>query len=77
MVYTDGKDLIAESMDELHRFAQRVGLKSTLFMNEERCPHYDVSKNRVRVIDNGARYTKDRKLLEAVIHTCLGEDDDT
>ena len=71
MVYTDGKQLIADTTKELHSFAQKSGLKKTFFVDQSDRPHYDVSKHRVRVIDNGAIYTKDRELFQEVINRCL------
>jgi hypothetical protein len=35
------------SIEELHAFAQKIGLKRAWFQNKERLPHYDVT---------GARY---------------------
>ena len=72
MVYTDGKVLVADSLEELHDFAKKSGLKRELFAGGDSRPHYDVSQNRVRVIDGGARYTKDRRILDHTIDRCLG-----
>ena len=72
MVFTDGNRLVAESLDELHKFAQRAGLKKDFYIDEKNCPHYDVTQNRVRVIDNGAQYTKDSRFLESILRRCAG-----
>lgn len=56
MVYTDGVHLIADSWDELHKFAQSIGLKREWFQQHPRHPHYDIitaSKMR-RAIKAGA-----------------------
>lgn len=31
------------SVDELHAFADRIGLRRAWFQTPEKCPHYDVS----------------------------------
>jgi len=42
MVYTDGKHLVADNINELHRFAQSIGLKRKWFQ-DHRIPHYDLT----------------------------------
>lgn len=49
MVYTDGVHLIADSWDELHAFAQGIGLKREWFQEHPRHPHYDIiTKTKVK-----------------------------
>ena len=73
MVYTDGRQLIADTLEELHSFARKSGLKETFFVDQKERPHYDVTQHRVRVIDNGAIYTKDERFLQEVMHRCRGK----
>lgn len=42
MVYTDGIHLIADSLDELHEFALKIGLKREWFQDHPKHPHYDL-----------------------------------
>ena len=44
-VYTDGKHLVAENVDELHDFAAAMGLKPEWFQ-DHRHPHYDLTTAR-------------------------------
>jgi hypothetical protein len=38
--------MMADTLDELHDFAQRLGMKREWFQNKDRFPHYDVSKGK-------------------------------
>lgn len=38
--------LIADSVEELHGFAKRIGMKREWFQNDSRLPHYDLTVNR-------------------------------
>lgn len=38
--------LLADSLDELHDFAQSIGLKKEWFQGHTKYPHYDMNKNR-------------------------------
>lgn len=44
--WTESCHLIADSLDELHEFANRIGMKRAWFQNDSRLPHYDLNKNR-------------------------------
>lgn len=47
--------LVADSVAELHAFAQRLGLKREWFQDKSRYPHYDVTvKVRQRALELGA-----------------------
>lgn len=41
MVYTDGIHLVADSIEELHEFAQKIGLKRCWYQSH-RFKHYDL-----------------------------------
>lgn len=66
MIYTDNIHLIADSIEELHGFAVKIGLKRCWFHNPRRKstgssknhPHYDlVNKKNLPLIDStGKRY---------------------
>lgn len=47
--------LMADDLDELHRFAASIGLQRSWFQNTGDHPHYDVTEGyRKRAIVNGA-----------------------
>lgn len=43
VIYTDGVHLVADELQELHTFAQSVGLKRQWFQEHPRHPHYDIT----------------------------------
>lgn len=48
--------LVADSLDELHAFADRLGLQRRWFQSETLYPHYDVTKSvRIRALALGAQ----------------------
>ena len=57
--------LVADNIDELHEFAQKIGLKREWFqISASGIPHYDISSSRIRAlaISLGAKQV-DRKTL--------------
>ena len=51
-MWTDGSDL-----EELHAFAEKIGLKREYFQNKPRFPHYDViPRTRRKALKNGATF---------------------
>ncbi len=38
--------LVADSLEELHKFAQRIGMKRSWFQATSRVPHYDLNVGR-------------------------------
>ena len=40
--------LFADTLDELHDFATRLGLRRAWFQNHRRLPHYDLTSNKRR-----------------------------
>jgi hypothetical protein len=38
--------LTADTLEELHAFAKRIGLKREWFQDHPLCPHYDISPKR-------------------------------
>jgi hypothetical protein len=65
MIFTDGIHLVADNIDELHSFAQSLGLKKEWFQNNLRHPHYDLTTQRARkrAIKAGARVIGNKELL--------------
>lgn len=56
--------MIADTPDELHAMAQRVGLRRSWFQDHS-VPHYDVSKSRrALAVDLGAKEITSRELVE-------------
>ena len=67
--------LVAESLDELHRFAARLGLRRNWFQDKASYPHYDVTTTvRQRALRLGAlpgskkQIIASAKLLRAELH---------
>lgn len=55
--------LVADSLDELHRFAKSLGLKRTWFQAHASLPHYDVTVEiRAMALSRGA-VAADRRML--------------
>lgn len=43
MIYTDGVHLVADSLDELHKYAVKMGIKKHWFHGTRKGhPHYDI-----------------------------------
>ena len=58
--------LMADTLDELHQFAQRMNIDARLFHRDASYPHYDITLDmRLMVIANGAM-DADRKMIIAV-----------
>jgi hypothetical protein len=73
MVYTDKIHLVADSLEELHRFAGRIGLKRAWFQNHSRHPHYDVWGSRLKsAIENGAMVVGSKEIVR-VSHKLNGD----
>ena len=63
MVYTDGIHLVADTLDELHAFALKIGLKRDWFQYRG-YPHYDLMGGMTRkAIDAGAKTRNCREIL--------------
>ncbi|MBV1790366.1 DUF4031 domain-containing protein [Marinobacterium sp. D7] len=56
--------LVADSLDELHSFAARLGLERRWFQSESFYPHYDVTLSvRYRAVQLGAINADRRKII--------------
>ncbi|MCL6515509.1 DUF4031 domain-containing protein [Alicyclobacillus sp.] len=72
MIYTDGIHLISsESLEELHAFADRIGLPRRWLHNNPRHPHYDLltAEAREAAVRAGAHWRTSRELVE-ILRTC-------
>ncbi len=65
MVYSDGVHLVADTLEELHAFAQTMELQREWFQDHPRHPHYDLTTRRAarRAFDNGAHKTTPEHIL--------------
>lgn len=64
--YTDGVHLVADTLDELHYFAQSIGLKRNYYEGVRKGhPHYDLTNTTIseKAINNGAILISSKKLL--------------
>lgn len=67
--YHEACHLVADTSDELHIFAAKIGLRERWFQNHPRLPHYDLTKSkRVLAVQCGAQEI-DRKTLVSMM--CL------
>lgn len=47
--------LVADSLEELHAFAARLGMRRSWFQDDPKLPHYDLTvKRRARAVELGA-----------------------
>ncbi|MGN2253202.1 DUF4031 domain-containing protein [Frateuria sp. GZRe12] len=57
--------LVADSTDELHAFARRLGLRASWFQSKNRYPHYDVTQFlQQRALAMGAILADRRTIVE-------------
>lgn len=56
--------MVADSMDELHEFARKIGVKPHFFHRSKTAPHYDITSDQhVVAIANGAQLVTSREVL--------------
>lgn len=56
-------------LDELHAFAEKIGLKRCWFQNHQSLPHYDITPNRRTVaVAYGAKEVTDRYMVSCYSH---------
>jgi hypothetical protein len=69
MIFTDGVHLVSDkSLEELHEFAQKLGLKRHWFQGGKRAhPHYDLTTQRKvnQAIELGAKKVTVKKVIAA------------
>jgi len=68
MIYTDGVHMIGSTVDELHQFAEKIGLHRCYYRNprKKKHPHYDLMNEKIRkkAIDNGAIFVNDKMIVK-------------
>jgi len=63
-VYTDLVHLVCQDLDNLHKFAQRIGLKREWFQDHPKHPHYDLMGRMVnRAVKAGAIVVSSREIV--------------
>ena len=64
MIVTDGLHLLADSLNELHKFAKSIGLKRKWFQPKS-SPHYDIwGIVKYRAIRAGAKLVRPKIIIE-------------
>lgn len=57
--------MAADTLEELHCMAQKVGVAKRHFQNKQGKPHYDICKqNKLKAIELGAIEVNDRQIIE-------------
>ena len=57
--------MVADSLDELHEMADKIGVNRRHFQDKPNKPHYDICKaNKKKVIELGALEVDDRLIIE-------------
>lgn len=66
MIWFDGTHLVGSDLNELHLFAQRIGLKRSWFQAHSIHPHYDITSERIKKLarDNGAVVVSSQEINE-------------
>ena len=67
MVYIDKVHMVADTLEELHNFAIKIGLKRHYFEGVRKGhPHYDLTNKSIRekAIENGAVVVSSKKIVE-------------
>lgn len=74
--WSQASHLMADTLDELHGFAERLGMKREWFQGNGRHPHYDLSPERwAEALRLGAQEVDSRELIRIgrKIRTFRGE----
>lgn len=65
--------MVADTPEELHAMADRIGVRRRWFQDKGRYPHYDISKGkRAHAVYQGAIETDERSIVE-VAKSCSEE----
>ena len=66
--------MVADSLDELHEFAIKIGVKKHFFHRSKVAPHYDItSEQHVVAMANGAELVDSRVVLQKAKHLLPSE----
>jgi hypothetical protein len=71
MIYTDKIHLASDrDLEELHTFAESIGLKKCWFHRSKHHPHYDLTNETIRAkaIESGAVYVRSKRLLTLMLN---------
>jgi hypothetical protein len=75
-IYVDsaGHLISSESLDELHCFAKKIGLKREWFQAHDKHPHYDLTTTRKRhlAILHGATLVSSKEIVRILKGHCSG-----
>ena len=59
--------MVADTLDELHSMADKIGIQRKWFQNNPDHPHYDISQSkRILAVQNGAIEITARELVEFI-----------
>lgn len=59
--------LIADTLEELHAMADRIGIDRKHYQSEASFPHYDICKSkRILAVEAGAKMVNRRQLVEVM-----------
>jgi hypothetical protein len=65
MIYTDGIHIISDiSLEELHTYCARVGIKRCWFHSGSRYPHYDIPKKMRQTVLPDAKVVTSREITK-------------
>lgn len=65
--------MAADSLDELHKMAQAIGLAKRHFQDKKGKPHYDICKhNKQKAIELGAIEVDDREIIKLYLSKYCG-----
>jgi len=74
MIITDEIHLTStESLEELHKFAQSIGLKREWFQDHKKYPHYDLTTKRMS--NKAIRYGATRLYRKRFLDACLKKEE--
>jgi hypothetical protein len=59
--------MVADTLDELHAMAEKIGMKRDWFQDNKDHPHYDLSKTkRALAVQHGALEIDSRQLIQLI-----------
>lgn len=59
--------MVADTLDELHAMADKIGVDRRWFQSQASTPHYDICRaKRVRAVHNGAIEVDRRQMVEII-----------
>ena len=67
MIYTDKIHLVADTLEELHKFALQIGLKRHYYEGVRKGhPHYDLTNDYIlnKALEAGAKIVNKREILK-------------